>query len=436
VSDLDSFDRASLEAFTSGLVAAGFEPEPDSNGRSWKGPIHPAFHGLTDAARMRVVLRDGWPFVFPVLFVDGLHTHHLTEQGFVCLWDEGDGSLDWLTVEGLFARIGAWCEKANNGWDARGLARDAYLNFTEKHPAVATFDLDKFHIGHAGTWGAFHGILRHPWHVDLRPGAGQAPHLAGLWFHASDIEVPPRNLAELRDSLQRDQRRGLDRALARRHDVHALERSGGVELVLLLWGRDVSRHLLAIAITGAGDQVEAMVLQEGPNDQRSLLMRAGPDAADLADRSAAIFGLGALGGHAAVCLASSGIGRLRLVDQDQMLPGNVVRHVLGHPAVGVPKVHAVAARVEEHAPWTLVDPVAEHPRTPSRLRELIDDVDLVVDATGSEAITASLAECPSRSASRSCRVDSSEAVRWVVSSGRAPRVMLRWPAVPVTTATG
>jgi molybdopterin/thiamine biosynthesis adenylyltransferase len=132
-------------------------------------------------------------------------------------------------------------------------------------------------------------------------------------------------------------------------------------------------------------------LTEGPDDEQSLLLRAGPDAVGLRERSVSVFGLGALGGHAAVCLASSGVGRLRLVDLDQILPGNVVRHVIGHNAVGVPKVHAVEARIGEHAPWTQVNPVLDQPRTPSRLRDLIDDVDLVVDATGSEAATGSLA---------------------------------------------
>lgn len=391
MNDLETFDQASLEAFTSELVAAGFEPSPDTNRRIWKGPIHRAFHGLTDATRMQLVLRDGWPIQFPVVFVDGLHTNHLTEHGYVCLWHEGDGSGEWHTLDGLFGRMERWCEQAKRGWDVRGLARDAYLNFTKKHPAVVTFDLDGLRADHAGAWGALHGELRHPLHVELHPGAAEARHLAGLWFHVGAIEVPPRNLSELRGALRRDQRRGLERALARRRPVDVLERSGGVDLVMFRWDREHHRHLLILGLAGSGDEMEMRALQEGPNDTPSLLLRAGPDATDLAQRSIVVFGAGALGGHAAVCLASSGVGRIRIVDLDQILPGNVVRHVVGHPAVGVPKVHAVAERIAEHAPWTDVDPVPEHPTKPSRLLELIADVDLVVDATGNVAATASLA---------------------------------------------
>lgn len=389
--DLDVFDLASLEAFTSGLVAAGYEPVPDSGRVLWRGPIHPAFSGLTSATHMRIALRDGWPFIFPVIFVDGLHTNHVTEQGYVCLWREGDGSGDWQTVDGFFGRIPQWCDQAKNGWDSRGLAQDAYLNFTNKHPAVATFDLDALNADHAGAWGTFHAAVRFPWHVELRPARGLRPHLAGLWFHVGSVEVPPRNFAELKTALNRAQVKGLNRAVAKRRKPDALEHSDGLDLILFRWDRDQIRHLLALALTGIGDDVDATVLQEGPNDNHSLMLRAGPDALKLADRSVVVFGLGALGGYAALCLASSGVGRLRLVDPDQILPGNAVRHVTGHPAIGVPKVHAVGVRISEHAPWTNVESVLEHPRTPSRFRELVEDVDLVVDATGSEAVTGSLA---------------------------------------------
>lgn len=109
MSGIETFEQPSLEAFTSSLVATGFEPEPGSEATVWKGPIHPAFEGLTSATHMRIVLRDGWPFVSPVVFVDGLHTNHLTEHGYVCLWQESDASGAWLTLPGFFNRMAQWC---------------------------------------------------------------------------------------------------------------------------------------------------------------------------------------------------------------------------------------------------------------------------------------------------------------------------------------
>ena len=340
---------------------------------------------------MRVMVRDGWPFTSPVIFVDGLQSSHQTLDGYVCLWHDGDSSGDWLTTDGFFARIDQWCDQAKTGWDRRGLARDAYLNFAKKHPAVVIYDLDALHVSGEGAWGDFHARAPTPWRVELGPGTARAPHLSGVWFHVGHVDVPPRSLEELRTALPRTQRRGLNRALADRRDVGPLERSGGVDLVMFRWDTDAGRHLLVIALSGSGDDVDGHVLIDGPIDEASLLLRSGPDANLLRQRSAVIFGVGAIGGHAAVCIAASGIGRLRVVDGDQILPGNVVRHVIGHQGVGVPKVHAVEVEIKDHAPWTEVDTVLDRPVSPSRLNELVDDVDLVIDATGTEAISGSLA---------------------------------------------
>ena len=80
-----------------------------------------------------------------------------------------------------------------------------------------------------------------------------------------------------------------------------------------------------------------------------------------------------------------------MIDPDVLLPGNVVRHVAGHGQVGAPKVQAVQAVIKDHAPWTEVATFQESPRTPSEIRERIDDATIVIDATGNEALTRSLA---------------------------------------------
>jgi GrpB-like predicted nucleotidyltransferase (UPF0157 family) len=152
---VETFDQASLESFTTSLVAAGFEPVPHTARRKWLGPLHASLKPLADARHMQIVIRDGWPVVFPYLFVDGLHSNHLTVDGYVCLWHEGDASREWANVEGLFDRIAKWAESARDGWDPAGLARDAQLNFTKKIPVVATFDIDEFSMGAAGRWVRF-----------------------------------------------------------------------------------------------------------------------------------------------------------------------------------------------------------------------------------------------------------------------------------------
>lgn len=388
VPPLDTFDQASLEGFTSELVAAGFEPDPDTELRCWTGPAHPALAPLTDAQQMRLVIRDGWPETFPYIFAEGIHANHLTATGYVCLWHEGESSQQWATLEGLFSRLVEWCDAARNGWDPDGLALDAQLNFQPKASVVAAFDLNTLQIGGAGTWGTFHGKPEPIGRVALHPGG---PHkqseLRGLWFCVSDPDIPPRNLEELLQVLTRKQARGLTQALASRRHGDPLQPRGSVDLILLLWHRDGIPHPLVLALEGTGDNTLAIALYAGPSDNESLMLRAGPDAALLTGKTVAILGLGALGGHVAVALAESGITQLRLFDGDTLLPENVVRHTAGHLLVGAAKPDAVAAVIADHAPWTKVSSTADSPMTPSKLGLAIAGSDLVVDTTGGGAAT-------------------------------------------------
>ena len=384
---VDTFDQASLECFTAELVAAGFEPEPGTARRIWIGPIHPALAPLTDAREMRVVLRDGWPVVFPYLFAEGLLTNHLTSDGYVCLWHEGDSSGEWVTLSGFFDRLTAWSGSAKNGWDPAGLAQDAQLNFEKKHAAVATFDLDELQLGRAGTWGSLYGRVQHPLHVSIHPGRRPGnQELEGLWIRSTVVDLPPRNLAELRQVLNRAQVHGLDRALdSRRNSGALLQRSGSTDVILLAWDRDELPHVLVLALEGTGPDTTAIALRPGPKDRESLILRAGPDARLVADRTVVVFGLGALGGHVSIALAESGVTRLHLVDGDQLFPENAVRHVTGHHAVGHPKAYAVANAIRDHAPWAEVRTLWSNPMSPGELSRTIADADLVVDATGGSA---------------------------------------------------
>ena len=387
------FDVASIEAFTADLVAAGFEPVPGSQRGLWRGPIHEAFAPLTDAATMDIAIVPGWPLQPPAVLVEGLNTNHSTLDGLVCMWREGDATLRWTTVKGLFDRIEEWCRQAQGGWKDDDLGQDALLNFRRKDRLLATFDFEALGTS-AGGWGDFHATRSAaPPRFDLRPGRSTSPmHLRGLWFRLGELETPPpRRLSEVSTCLSRKQRKGLERALRDRQRPDTHGPSGGVDLVLFCWERNGRPNLLVMVCEGVGDNVDAIALQPGPNDEATLILRAGPDASMLRSRRAVLFGAGALGGHVAVTLAESGLGSLDLVDDDVLSPGNVVRHVAGHDQVGAPKVEAVEKVARNHAPWTEVRTHRESPRAPSEIRMRIREADVIVDATGDEAFTLSLA---------------------------------------------
>ena len=389
----DHFHVESLEEFISDLAAAGFEPVAISGAPRWRGPAHPAFGALTEATTMDVVIRPGWPFRPPVLLVDGLDTNHLTLDGFVCMWRDGDPSLEWTTVAGFFSRIERWCENAERGWEDDPLGYDAFLNFRKQLPNIATFNLSELNLG-VGQWGECHGVVSgDPLRVDIVPGRQHsANQLRCLWFQVGELDTPPpRQFSEVFRLLSRNQRRGLERALEDRRRPEPFVASGGVDLVLFCWERLGRTDLLTMACEGTAENMEAIALQPAPTDENSLILRAGPDALMLRNVRVTMFGAGALGGHVGVTLAESGLGHLDIVDYDVLLPGNVVRHVAGHDQVGKPKVQAVRQVVANHAPWTEVGEFLDSPITPGRIGELISNADIVVNTTGNDAFTGALA---------------------------------------------
>ena len=384
----ESFDIASLEGFRADLVAAGFEPVPTTERRMWRGPVHPAFDGLTDTRTMEIVFDPGWPFRPPRVIMQGLDTNHSTLDGFVCLWRDGDLSGEWETVDGLFHRIEDWCKRAKNGWQDDDLPFDAYLNFKRKLPLMATFDFESLHTS-IGSWGDMNGVPTNPNLLSLRPGPATGPReLRGLWFRVGQLQAPPpRNLAELPRHLKRSQRKGLEKALSRRRETRGPQQMGGVDIILFAWQRRGRTDLLVMFCEGVGEKMEAAALVAEPNDERTLRLRAGPDAEVLKGRSAVLFGAGALGGHVALTLAESGIDSLRIVDGDLLSPGNVVRHVAGHDQVGGPKVYGVEAAIRNHAPWTKVESIAPpaNPYGSQEIAQLVENADVVIDATGNDA---------------------------------------------------
>ena len=166
----DHFHTESLEEFKGELAELGFQSVVVDRIPRLKGAIHRAFSHLTTATTMDIVIRPGWPFQSPALVVDGLDTNHLTLDGFVCMWRDGDPSLEWTTAAGFFSRIEIWCENAERDWEDDPLGYDAFLNFSKKLPNVATFDLSQLNT-RIGQWGECRAVVNgNPLRVDIVPG--------------------------------------------------------------------------------------------------------------------------------------------------------------------------------------------------------------------------------------------------------------------------
>lgn len=120
-------------------------------------------------------------------------------------------------------------------------------------------------------------------------------------------------------------------------------------------------------------------------DADFLVRRGG--APSLNGFTVCIVGCGAVGGYIATQVCAMGIGELRLIDPDTLLPENAHRHVLGLFGVDAPKVNVLAGLLERRYPHQAIVPYAEDAETVWRTRPTVfSTADVVVLATGDEVL--------------------------------------------------
>lgn len=111
----------------------------------------------------------------------------------------------------------------------------------------------------------------------------------------------------------------------------------------------------------------------------------------LMDKRVAVVGCGAIGGYVAHAMVRLGAGigdraRLTLIDVDRLQPGNLGRHLLGFPALHLPKAEALEKELRGQFPYANIVAVTDDVRSVATLF----DNDLVVDATGEESLSIAL----------------------------------------------
>jgi molybdopterin/thiamine biosynthesis adenylyltransferase len=131
--------------------------------------------------------------------------------------------------------------------------------------------------------------------------------------------------------------------------------------------------------------VESQALSQAVRLQRI------PELRGLGEKSFLVVGAGALGGPLALELAKAGCGRIEIVDFDNYDLNNAVRHQLPISAAGRNKAVAVAEAAEQLDPFVsarghdLNVGLGDEQRR--RLDRLVAAADVVVDASGSYAVT-------------------------------------------------
>jgi len=115
-----------------------------------------------------------------------------------------------------------------------------------------------------------------------------------------------------------------------------------------------------------------------------LLAEVGREGQErLLSSAVAIIGCGALGTVIASTLVRAGVGRVRLVDRDYIELSNLQRQILFDEediARGLPKAVAAAEKLRRVNSQVKIEPLVADVN-PGSVEEIIDDVDLILDAT-------------------------------------------------------
>lgn len=138
---------------------------------------------------------------------------------------------------------------------------------------------------------------------------------------------------------------------------------------------------------GASTAISRMTLLEFGTD---FIHARNLNSPTLAGKHVIVVGSGSLGGYLAQSLARLGAGALggvmRLIDPETLAPENVGRHWLGMSALFLPKAKAVASELQRQFPESKFEAELADVRDS---RELFA-ADLIVDATGIEALSEAL----------------------------------------------
>ncbi len=380
LTEYDDYIAYSRQHFEEGLIRAGFIEGDDG----WRGSISHS-GGTTEVL---ITLRSRFPFqpprVVPVELDLVPWSWHRELDGALCLVAEDDHDGLWWTEASKFVEhITAWFEQADANWpdDRPDLDLDRYFDLSEDTRVYLYDDLAQHRNGFVRFRPAKNNVMRIG--AGTRPAkpAKASKDRFGYVADLGQVAVPPRTWDDIAALI--DPTVDLDRRI-REHTVAVL---------VLIYRRGAHDGAIALDVwpTTAGG-IAVRRLHSGADTAQAKQARAGIHAPALHDSRVAIVGVGALGSFVADTVVRSGIRHLTLVDGDIVMPGNLVRHLVGPEAVGVPKGKAVkdhlVARTEIVA--SDIEVVNDRLTSGDEAVELLRTHDLIINTTADFATTALL----------------------------------------------
>jgi molybdopterin/thiamine biosynthesis adenylyltransferase len=378
--DFSDFVAHSRQHFEEGLIRAGFI-ERDAG---WIG-----FIGHRDGpTEVTLTLPSRFPFKPPrVVPTDNdavPWSWHRELNGALCLVaDDDHQDLWWLEADAFLKHVAAWFENSDAGWvdDRPDLDLDRYFTPAEDTSLYLYGDLDEYR-------NSLVRFVRAPNNTMRLAGKGTRPakvakvHLNDVFGYVADlgdVVSPPRTWEDVAALVEPSV------------DLERRIREHSIRLLVLLYNRGSHEGAIVLEVwpsTAGG--IEVRRLRAGADTAAAKSARSGPRSVDLNPLRVAVVGVGALGSFIADMLIRAGVGHLTLIDGDVVMPGNLVRHLVGPEAVGLPKATAVKNHlVRNHGiDPSRIDAQVEAVRAGDAAVDLLRDHDLVVNATADFAITA------------------------------------------------
>lgn len=377
------------QCFEEGLIRLGFV---ENDHQQWRGTIS---HRGGDT-EVKITLPANFPFQPPRVSpvdVDAVEwSWHRELDGALCLVAEDDhDNLWWVDATAFLEQAAAWFDASANDWaDDRGeLDLDRYFHPADDERLYIYPDLDEY-VGasvrftphHVHVLGERHCVMHFKGDHRYFSKKSRQNHSVVSAYIADlgEIAGPVRSWADI--AARVDPALELTGSIRRR----------AITILALIYTRGGTKGTVLLEVTPRDrGNIRVRRLRSAADTTAVRTARAGPRAAELADRKVAIVGIGAIGSFLADMLVRAGVGHLTLADGDLLQPGNLIRHLAGSNAVGLPKPLAVKEKlIDSHA----VNPT--HINTTAKVStaieaaELIDNHDFVVNATGDFCVTALL----------------------------------------------
>lgn len=379
------------ERLVDALAIRGFDA-PDQTRSAWRGMVR--VEGSDARTAVDVQIDRDYPFAQPKVtpltrsaaaewlgmdvanYYEPSNTWHRERGGQLCLFEQEDHTrLPWVDPDTLFEQVRAWLAQDRAGWpgDPPSLDLERYLEPTGE---VVLYN----HIRQvAGLVVKLRGPRGGPWKVDRpakmprgrRGTKAQWPRGVTLVIDIGEPAHPIRDWGSLLEAVGSE-----SRLLVR-------EVNSGVRELALIYHRGGASGVLAIRLTAIERGWLLKAHRASSLDGDSLSIRSHPQRAVLAQRRVTIIGVGAVGSVLADILHRSGVGGLHLIDPDTILPGNVVRHLVGMEYVGRAKVDAVKKFLQTARPSAATSFTIEKTEISSleQVSALLGASDLVIDAS-------------------------------------------------------